>query len=47
MSHLSLPPMFTARLARDVYALTNQPNLELAYRQLNIDYRGHFMFSDD
>lgn len=47
MANLSLPPSFSARLARDVYALTNQPSLELAYRQLNADYQGLFSFSSN
>lgn len=47
MTDLKIPPTFAARLARDVYALTSQPNLELAFRQLNADYGGNFMFTRD
>lgn len=41
------PAKIAAALARDVYALTKQPNKATALRTLNDLYRGNFAFADD
>jgi hypothetical protein len=41
------PAKVAAALARDVYALTKQPNKATAMRTLNDLYRGNLTFADD